>query len=177
MLQESRKNLRIKISNFYSNYKRFIFRGFIVLILSLFGYFISSNIVIAYGKSIDKKVFWRVDFEKLERGNYVLVKADDNDIFAKGKLISKMVGCASGETLEIKGDEYYCMDNYLGKAKHQSRTGIPVKPFNPCGSFYCIYKIPDNHYFVIGTHKDSYDSRYFGPINKEKILARLLPIW
>ncbi len=145
--------------------------------ISLVGYFLVSNIVVSYGYSIDKSVFWRVHAQGLKKGDYVLVQTDESDIFAKGRLISKIIGCAPGEVLEIRGDEYYCGDDYLGRAKHQSKTGIAVNPFNPCGTFYCLYKIPENQYFVVGTHKDSYDSRYFGPVNADKIAAKLLPIW
>jgi signal peptidase I/conjugal transfer pilin signal peptidase TrbI len=31
--------------------------------------------------------------------------------------------------------------------------------------------------FVMGEHKDSYDSRYFGFVDKSRILARAYPIF
>lgn len=141
------------------------------------GHSLASNLAITYGKSIDRTVFWKVKADKIKHGDYVLVQTDTTDIFAKGMLITKMVGCAPGEILEIKGDEYYCGEDYLGRAKNKSRTGISVTPFNPCGSSYCKYQVPEGQYFVTGTHKDSYDSRYFGPVSADKIVAKLLPIW
>lgn len=146
--------------------------------MALIGFFLSSNLVVSLGHSIDKKVFWKTTPDNIQTGDYVVVTTDKNDQFAKGKNISKIVGCSGGEILLIKNDEYYCQDNYLGKAKKFSKTGIPVKPYNPCNNdSICMYRIPDNYYFVIGTHKDSYDSRYFGVIPKERIIARLIPIW
>lgn len=145
--------------------------------ISFLGYFIVSNLVVSLGDSIDRKVFWKVNAKELKRGNYVLIQTDEKDIFAKGKLISKIVGCASGEVLEIKDNEYYCGEDYLGRAKNKSRTGISVTPFNPCGSSYCKYQVPEGQYFVVGTHKDSYDSRYFGFVDADKIVAKLLPLW
>lgn len=141
------------------------------------GHSLVSNLAIAYGKSVDRTVFWKVKADQIKHGDYVLVQTETEDIFARGRLITKVVGCAPGEILEIKGDEYYCGEDYLGVAKHQSRTGIAVNPFNPCGTLYCLYKIPEGQYFVIGTHRDSYDSRYFGPVSADKIVAKLLPIW
>ena len=31
--------------------------------------------------------------------------------------------------------------------------------------------------FVTGDHKDSYDSRYFGFINREQVTAKAFPLW
>lgn len=146
--------------------------------MALIGFFISSKIVISYGNSVDHKIFWKIVPEGLENGHYVMVTTDKNDCFAKGMNISKKIGCSSGETLIIHNDDYYCKGEYLGKAKKYSKTGIPVKAYNPCGATEkCEYRIPEGFYFVVGTHKDSYDSKYFGVVPKEKILARLLPIW
>lgn len=38
-------------------------------------------------------------------------------------------------------------------------------------------KIPADHFFIMGDHRgDSYDSRYFGPISKDKILGKVIEI-
>jgi signal peptidase I len=37
--------------------------------------------------------------------------------------------------------------------------------------------IPADHFFIMGDHRgDSYDSRYFGPISKDKILGKVIEI-
>lgn len=122
-------------------------------------------------------MFFKSSDRDYKTGQYVVIQTDSADPFAKGRLITKKIGCAPGETLKIAGDDYFCREEYLGKAKHYSKTGVPVKPFNPCGSVVCEQVVPDGMYFVVGTHKDSYDSRYFGFVPKEKIVARVIPLW
>jgi len=177
ILQRRQRYLSLKANRLLKNPRQLFLTIFGISAFVFLGYALVSNLAVSYGNSIDKKLFWKVNSEKIERGDYVLVQTDREDIFAKGHIIAKIIGCSEREVLEIEGDEYYCNGDYLGRAKHQSRTGITVKPFNPCGTVYCLYKIPENQYFIIGTHRDSYDSRYFGPVRKDKILARLLPIW
>lgn len=151
----------------------------IVFVLSaLAGWLVSSKIVVSTSESLDRRVFVKVAPEELKTGSYVMIQTDPKDPFAKGKLVSKKIGCSSGEILEIKNDEYFCEGYYLGKAKKVSRSGIPVSSFYPCDSSeVCRYQLKEGEYFVIGTHKDSYDSRYFGPIKRDVIIARLLPLW
>ena len=38
-------------------------------------------------------------------------------------------------------------------------------------------KIPSDFMFVMGEHKDSYDSRYFGLKEKSRVRAKLYPIF
>lgn len=78
---------------------------------------------------------------------------------------------------------------YLGKAKTTSQRGDKVEPYYPCAGSevkittnetsynVCIYNLLNETYFVSGTHKDSYDSRYFGPIKREAIISILKPIF
>ncbi|MEM3580406.1 MAG: S26 family signal peptidase [Candidatus Bathyarchaeia archaeon] len=177
VLQRRQRYLKLKASRLLSNPKRLFALLSGIGVLCLLGYSLSSSIAVSYGNSVDKKVFWKTAPEALKRGDYVIVKTEAEDPFAKGRLITKKIGCTEGQTLEIKGDDYYCEGDYLGRAKHKSKTGIPVKPFNPCDSESCRFPIPGGHCFVVGTHPDSYDSRYFGPVPYEKIVWRLIPLW
>lgn len=147
-----------------------------------------SNIVIGYGQSLDKHVFFKTSDKDYKTGHYVVIQTDKSDPFAKGHLITKKIGCSPSEILMIQGDDYFCGDKYLGRAKHYSKTGIPVKPFNPCTAYVgskfkiqnlevCEYIVPEKQYFVIGTHKDSYDSRYFGFVPEDRIVFRVIPLW
>jgi signal peptidase I len=160
-----------------------------LVLVALAGYCFASRVVVTYGDSIDKHVFFKTSDNSFQTGQYVVIKTDETDPFAKGKLITKKIGCSPGEVLKIVGDDYFCNEEWLGRAKHYSRTGIPVKPFNPCNtdisvklftSFntsICERVVPEGSYFVIGTNKDSYDSRYFGFVSKEKIVSKVIPLW
>ncbi len=160
-------------------------------LLALVGYCFVSKIVLSYGDSIDKHVFFKISDNSFQTGQYVVIKTDETDLFAKGKLIIKKIGCSPGEVLKIVWDDYFCNEKWLGRAKHYSQTGIPVKPFNPCNTdisvklfnslatntSICERVVPEDSYFVIGTNKDSYDSRYFGFVSKEKIVSKVIPLW
>lgn len=86
----------------------------------------------------------------------------------------KKVGCVEGETLKIIGDQFFCMDGAeivsLGRAKRFSKKGIPVESYKKSGI------IPKGTFFAGAPHPDSYDSRYFGPVNREKVEAIAIPI-
>lgn len=151
---------------------------FFLVSLLVVGYTIPSNLVISYGESISGKVFLKASVDSLNKNDYVIVQTSPDDIFSKGSLITKKVVCSPGDVLEVVGYDYYCNLEYLGRAKLKSKTGIPVTPYNPCGfGITCKYVIPEKFYFVMGESKDSYDSRYFGLVPKEKIVAKLHKIW
>ena len=192
LLQKLKTNL--KNSKFLKDKKRMLLLVFFVCALSLVGYSIPSKIVITYGNSVDGTLFWKQSYTKLEKQNYVIVQSSPDDIFAKGRTLTKKIVCSPGDILTITADSYFCNDEYLGRAKRMSKTGIPVVPFNPCkektenskvitedskpiDASVCKYTIPPKHYFVMGDHKDSYDSRYFGLVHEENIKARLYKIW
>jgi len=65
---------------------------------------------------------------------------------------------------------YYCDDRFLGMAKLHSKKGEPVKPFEYDGI------VPQNTIFAFGGHRDSYDSRYFGFVEKGRILGIAIPL-
>lgn len=108
---------------------------------------------------------------RIKEGDLVAFRPIQNDPFMKNLdgLIVKKVGCSYPHELVVKGKEYYCKINgnlvYLGKALERSRDGRKVKNFTWSG------QVPKGCYFVVGTHKRSYDSRYFGFVCKVEYKA------
>jgi len=96
----------------------------------------------------------------------------DDKYFQKNKdFLIKILACDEGHYLEVdKNKNYYCDGKFLGKALDTDKKGNPIKNFVWNG------KIPKGKAFVIGIHPRSYDSRYFGFIDKEKIIRYLYPI-
>jgi conjugal transfer pilin signal peptidase TrbI len=89
----------------------------------------------------------------------------------KTKNMFKRVVCSEGESLRVEDLKYYCGEFFLGNAKTHSLTGMTVKNFIFNG------KIPQGSLFVMGDHKDSYDSRYFGFISKKEVTGIVYPIF
>ena len=96
----------------------------------------------------------------------------DNPYFKKDRdYLIKRLACDEGHYLKVdKNKNYYCDGKYLGTAVDTDKDGNPVKNFVWDGP------IPRGKCFVIGTHKRSYDSRYFGFVDKDKIVRYLYPL-
>ena len=75
----------------------------------------------------------------------------------------KEVACVGGQSLVVSGRDYYCDGTFLGMAKAYSLKGAKV------GNFAFRGIIPKGFLFVMGHHKDSFDSRYFGLIREQDV--------
>ena len=78
--------------------------------------------------------------------------------------IVKRVGCGSLSRIQVKDKVFYCDENPIGEAFRYD--------FMPMNGI-----IPEDKVFLIGDHQSSYDSRYFGLVEKSKINAILLPLF
>ena len=67
--------------------------------------------------------------------------------------------------------KFFCNGEYLVRAKDFSLKGEPLQHFTFNGP------VPKGFMFVMGQHKDSFDSRYFGFVEKSRILAKAYPIF
>jgi len=85
--------------------------------------------------------------------------------------VIKYVQCGPGDRLEVKNHtQFFCNGVFLGVAKTHSKKGVPVKVFQYNGI------IPPGKFFAMGTHKDSYDSRYVGLEDIDNVQAIAKPI-
>ena len=96
-----------------------------------------------------------------------------NDKYAKeDDKILKEVVCTEGDMLTVTKDKrYFCNGEFITKAKDYTQRGDKLNNFVFNGV------IGKGDYFVIGHHKDSYDSKYFGFINREQMLVRAQPFF
>lgn len=98
----------------------------------------------------------------------IVFKYPGEDIYnyKKDEQFVKIVSCISGESLITNENyEYFCNGEFIGKALLKDGEGKSLKPYVFNGV------IPNNKYFVSGTHPKSWDSRYFGFIDKNRIIA------
>jgi signal peptidase I len=96
-------------------------------------------------------------------------------------LVKRIIGLP-GETISLSGKGRVVID---GKLLHE--TWLPASKRGttypgPSGTSYDLdhpYKIPSNHYFVMGDNRqDSCDSRYWGTISKSLIVGKVdVRIW
>jgi type IV secretory pathway protease TraF len=111
--------------------------------------------------------------EKIENGDFVIFDLKVNPSLVPNCnpcKVTKIVGCVSGQKLTTEGPRFFCDGKYLGTAKESSSKGVPVKQFEYNGL------VPQNQFFTTGTSGDSYDSKYYGFIKKEKIEGTAIPV-
>lgn len=96
-------------------------------------------------------------------------------------LVKRIIGLP-GETISLSGSGYVVIN---GRRLHESWLPSSQQGRTypgPAGTPYSLdrpYKVPANHYFVMGDNRDiSCDSRYWGPISKSAIVGKVdLSIW
>lgn len=117
-------------------------------------------------QSIDKSVIiYEKDFKESGlKGKIVFfLLPQKTPYFPQYSNFAKYVRCEGGDKLSVRGLEYFCNDELIGTAKTKDKNGKSVTPF--------VYEglIPEGQYFVMGTHERSYDSRYWGFVDKNLI--------
>jgi len=126
--------------------------------------------------SLKHRIYWLTrNPDKVVRGDYVLFHHKELAAkvgMKKSEEMLKVIGCNEGDQLTVDAEKkFYCNGEYLVRAKDISLKGEPLQHF--------VFKgqIPKGVMFVMGQHKDSYDSRYFGFVDKNRILAKAYPIF
>ncbi|MGA9110711.1 MAG: signal peptidase I [Smithella sp.] len=167
--------------------KWFKFKIIIVIALIVIGgAAIPNYFAVTTTPSLNKRIFFIIkskQTEKLKKGDYVmfslLKSKPESDLPAKlVRMIKdegenseiKKIGCVAGEELKNIGNEFYCKNKLIAKAKEYSLGGERLKKLEFSG------KIPEGYMFLVGDHVDSYDSRYFGFIKAKDIIATLYPL-
>ena len=92
---------------------------------------------------------------------------------AQGKLFVKRIVCKEGQKLVVNVNtrEFFCDGVFLGKAREKFLNGEEAPLFVFSGV------IPEGKLFVEGDTKYSFDSRYWGFVDKSEIVGRVIPIF
>lgn len=166
----------------WKKYKIFI----VIILIVIAGAAVPNYFAVTTTPSLNKRIFFIIkskQIEKLKTGDYVmfslLKSKPESDLPPKlVRMIKddgedseiKKIGCAAGEELKNIGNEFYCKNKLIAKAKEYSLGGERLKKFEFSG------KIPKGDMFLVGDHVDSYDSRYFGFIKAKDIIATVYPL-
>ena len=166
----------------WKKYKIFI----VIILIVIAGAAIPNYFAVTTTPSLNKRIFFIIkskQIEKLKTGDYVmfslLKSKPESDLPPKlVRMIKddgedseiKKIGCAAGEELKNIGNEFYCKNKLIAKAKEYSLGGERLKKFEFSGT------IPEGNMFLVGDHIDSYDSRYFGFIKVKDIIATVYPL-
>lgn len=148
----------------------------ILFVLLSFGFiFFKDNygIGIIKSPSVDKSILlYKRHFnnEDLQKDRLVFFLMPVESIyFKKDSKFGKYIRCKEGEVLTIKNLDYFCEGKFIGSAKTKDKDGRDIKTFVFNGV------IPKDKFFVMGTHERSFDSRYWGFVDKNRIKG--VSIW
>ena len=150
----------------------------LIVLLSIVG-LLPTHISVTLTPSLNHRVFFlffNPDPLDIKSGDYVLLNINQELIRQitnnpDTDKILKIVGCAGGSVLKVAGNDYYCNGVFIGHAKDISLAGKPLSHYAFNGT------IPRGSLFVIGEHKDSFDSRYFGLVSVGSVVARAYPLF
>lgn len=140
------------------------------------GTLLPYKISVTLTPSLKHRVYWLVRSpDRVGKGDYVLFK--DRELTTRmgmkqSEVVMKILGCNEGDLLTVDAEKrFFCNGDYLVRAKDVSLKGETLKHFSFTGA------VPKGFMFVMGEHKDSYDSRYFGFVDKSRIMAKAYPIF
>jgi len=142
-----------------------------VVFFALSAWYVDGHLIYTATPSLSKRLFFTVTPSNLKKGDYIVFSLTGDRFAPDNEKLLKRITCVAGDTLRVKRRDYYCNDAYLGRAKERTLTGERLENF--------VYNslIRKNSFFVMGEHKDSYDSRYYGLVSKDSVLAKAYPLW
>jgi len=143
--------------------------------LLLVGAWIPERITVTITPSLKNRIYLldrAPSYHQMGNGAFVLFELHSKYLEGvKTNKILKQVACSEGDVLSVRQKYYYCNETYLGQAKDYSLKGEILPNFQFEGT------IPKDSLFVFSNHIDSFDSRYFGFVRKEDVIAIAHPIF
>lgn len=106
-----------------------------------------------------------------------LYKLKNIEEYRKGNLpkhinyLVKYIKGIPGDLIQVKSNKLYINGEYQGSIKEYDLQGKILKSSLPKE-----YTLKKDEYVLLGSDDNSYDSRYFGIVKKEKILKEALKI-
>ena len=151
--------------------------GIWILVLAIIGIeaslvFVGASLGINPTASQPYRLFIILREEPPRRGDLVAFRFPGSRYYREGVLFVKEVEGLPGDRLEIRSDRTVRLNGaFLDTVRATDSQGKAVEPFLFVGV------IPDNSYFLYSPARNSYDSRYYGLIGKERIMGKAIPLF
>lgn len=121
--------------------------------------------------SIPKKIFLIIKGTEPDIGDYVAFRFHGSTYYHGGKTFIKILAGKEGDEIETNNKKILLNHKQVAVAKDKDSTGREIDSLHYKG------KIPQGTIFVLGISENSYDSRYFGFIDKEQIIGRAIALF
>jgi len=155
----------------FRRFTRYLVLAFLLVVVPFYNPLFS--VVGSLDVSLPYRFFLRTSLIKsIEKGSYVEIDVSGRRFpeLLKGKKVRfliKRVVCTEGDLLEYREGSFYCNGVFIGRVHPDS----PSPPFRYSG------RVPGGHFFAVGTHPRSYDSRYMGFFRREEVTGRVYPLF
>lgn len=143
--------------------KKLVFFSILILIYFLVIKLVFEQISVNISNSHEGIIFWKTD-EKPVKNNFVYFDFQ-HELLPKGlKVLSKKLVCIGGDKLLINDNFIICnKQKYTIKRNKKTSSGKTIK------QFYYDGIVPKNKAVIWGSNLESFDSRYWGFIDYNKL--------
>ena len=112
-------------------------------------------------------------------GDYIVIRlsttmqalAERRSYIGSNTPLLKRVAASEGDRVCRRRQAVLVSGQHVVFALGFDRAGKPLPVWQGC------HKLQDGQVFVLGTHPESFDSRYFGPINRDQIAGSAIPLF
>lgn len=134
--------------------------------------FIGVSVGINPTASQPNRLFIILKGQPPQRGDLAAFRFPGSRYYREGVLFVKEVEGLPGDHLQIRSDRTVKLNGiFLDTVRATDSQGRAVEPFLFDGV------IPDGAYFLYAPAQNSYDSRYYGLIGKERIVGKVIPLF
>jgi type IV secretory pathway protease TraF len=101
---------------------------------------------------------------------WVRIYASSRGYLPREVLLLKPIFAAQSSIICRFGPYVFVDGKYIAKAKIMDKKHHRLPVWKGCKA------LKPSQYFVLGRHRDSFDSRYFGPIEQSQVVGTALPL-
>ncbi len=159
----------------------FIFSG-IVTGIALIGFSAAAcpKPMIVWNASLSVPVgLYRVASGIPKLGDLVLVRtpdavktlANERRYLPASVPLVKRIAAVSGDAVCISNLSVFINGKRIVRQLNTDRAGRTLPHWKGCR------RLARDEFFLLGNAPDSFDSRYFGPVKKTRVIGRLVPLW
>lgn len=131
--------------------------------------------------SIPLGVYYKIEYDgKLQTGDIVVFTppekakkiAYERGYISEGTPMMKYVVAVEGDEFLIDGSDFFAAEKYYGHVAAEDSAGRELYPYSNH-----MFTVNKGEFIAAGTHPRSFDSRYWGPVSENNILAKAVPIF